>query len=320
MKLGINIIPMMPTEEIIETIQAAEKLGYEYCLLCDEGFTADVYVTLGITACKTSSIRLGPVTNGYTRHPAVTAIALATLNILSNGRAFVNLIAGGSMVLTPMGIPRQSPLGIAEDTIEIMRKVWSGEMVTWQGKQYSLQNAQSYLGPQDIPIWVSPRGDKMLALTGKLADGAMLMIKADLPAAFKIVNENAAAANRQLTRIYLDRIAYTKDLMEKAAGIYGFVILDTPPRQQEKLGLTPEILERIREAILRGGGDEAAKLVTREMIDRYQIAGTPAECSAALKQVAEENKLDIFMLNITSGGLDANIRLMEDVKSIIANL
>ncbi len=319
-KLGIHIIPMMPAEEVIETIRVAEELGYEYCLLCDEGFTTDVYVTLGTVACKTSKIRLGPVTNGYTRHPAVTAIALATLNILSGGRAFVNLVAGGSMVLNPMGIPRESPLTITEETIQIMRQLWTGEMVTWKGKHYSLEKAQCHLGPQDIPIWVAARGDKMLDLTGRLADGAMLMVKADLPTAFKIVDESAARINRQPQRIYLDRIAYTEDLMREATMVYGFVILDTPPRQQKMLGLTPQDLNNIREAMARGGAAEAAKLITPEMIRRYQIAGTQEECTETVKEVTRENKLDIFMLNIPSGGRDANIRLMQDVKAIFSKL
>jgi 5,10-methylenetetrahydromethanopterin reductase len=319
-KLGIHIIPMMPAGEVLDTIVAAEELGYEYCLLCDEGFMPDVYVTLGIVAAKTSHIMLGPVTNGYTRHPAVTANALATLNTLSGGRAFVNLVAGGSMVLTPMGIPRQSPVTVAEETIQIMRKLWTGETVTWKGSRYSLENAQSNLGVHDIPVWVGARGEKMLDLTGRLADGAMLMVKADLQNAFGIVDNSAAGVNRHPQHIYLDRIAYNDDLMKEAALLYGFVILDTPARMQEILGLTKQDLDNIRAALNRGGGAEAAKYITPEMIRRYQIAGTPQECAAAMKEVSEKNKLDIFMLNIPSGGLDANIRLMKDVRSIFNNL
>ena len=91
-QLGINLIPDMPCEEVIETIQAAEQLGYSVCLLDDEGFMPDVYTLLGRAAEKTSAIRLGPVTNGYTRHPAVTAVAVATLNEISGGRAVAALV------------------------------------------------------------------------------------------------------------------------------------------------------------------------------------------------------------------------------------
>lgn len=44
-KLGINIIPVMPVDEIIKTAQAAEDIGYDYCVLADEGFMPDVYIS-----------------------------------------------------------------------------------------------------------------------------------------------------------------------------------------------------------------------------------------------------------------------------------
>jgi 5,10-methylenetetrahydromethanopterin reductase len=103
-EMGLQIIPTMPVREVIDTIRAVEELGYRYCVVADEGFMPDVYVTLGIAAQETSTIKLGPVTNGYTRHPAVTASAAATLNEVSGGRALMNLVAGGSMVLRPMAI------------------------------------------------------------------------------------------------------------------------------------------------------------------------------------------------------------------------
>ena len=87
----------------------AERLGYDYCLVADEGFHPDVYACLGAIARATDRITLGVLTNGYTRHPAVTAAAAATVNELSGGRLVVTLLAGGSMVLTPMGIERARP-------------------------------------------------------------------------------------------------------------------------------------------------------------------------------------------------------------------
>ncbi|MFV2039523.1 MAG: LLM class flavin-dependent oxidoreductase, partial [Acidimicrobiales bacterium] len=108
LKLGALLIPAMPVEEIVETIVAAEENGLDYCLVADESLMPDAYVTLAAAARETSRIRIGPVTNGYTRHPAVTAAALASLNELSSGRAIVTLVAGGSMALSPLSIKRDT--------------------------------------------------------------------------------------------------------------------------------------------------------------------------------------------------------------------
>jgi len=92
-ELGIEIMPEIPVTEVIATICAAEEIGYAYCLLNDERLMREGYAVLAAAALKTTRIRISPVTNGYTRHPALTAAGAATLNEISNGRAFVTLVA-----------------------------------------------------------------------------------------------------------------------------------------------------------------------------------------------------------------------------------
>ena len=104
--LGLQIVPTMPVDELLDTVRLAEELGYDYCMVADEGLMHDVYAVLGAAAQTTSTIRLGVVTNPYTRHPAVTAAGVATINELSGGRAFITLVAGGTMVLEPLGLQR----------------------------------------------------------------------------------------------------------------------------------------------------------------------------------------------------------------------
>ncbi len=71
--LGLQVVPTMGSAELVDTIVLAEELGYSYCMVADEGLMLDVYAVLGAAARATSTIRLGPVTNPYTRHPAAVA-------------------------------------------------------------------------------------------------------------------------------------------------------------------------------------------------------------------------------------------------------
>jgi 5,10-methylenetetrahydromethanopterin reductase len=315
--VGIQIIPTMAVKELIETICAAEELGYGYCVVADEGFMPDVYVSLGAAAQRTSRIRLGPVTNGYTRHPAVTANAMATLHELSHGRALVDLVAGGSMVLTPMGIPRETPLAVVEDTVEVMRRLWSGEKVTWQGQRYRLASAQLSQGAQEIPVWLSVRGPRLLELAGRLADGVVLMTKSDLGPALEIVEQGSAGTGNQPKRIYLDRIAYTPGMLAEAGLLYTYAVLDSPARMLKGLGLTDEKIKEIQAAMAAGGPAAASGLITTDMIRNYQIAGTPAECTGILHNLITTYRLDVFLLNITSPDLEANRRLMAEIADIV---
>ncbi len=238
-QLGIQIIPTMPVDEVIEIAVMAEELGYDFCLLADEGFMPDVYVTLGVVAQRTQRIRLGPVTNGYTRHPAVTANAVATLDDLSGGRALAVLVAGGSMVLNPMGIPRDAPLTVMRETITVLRRLWRGEEVSWQGKRFTLQRAQLHSQRAcDIPLWLAVRGEKMLELAGQEADGVVLVVKSDLRPALEIIAQAEAGREERCQRIYMDRIAYTPQLLEEASALYAYVLMDSPPRMLDGLGIT----------------------------------------------------------------------------------
>ncbi len=339
MKLGLQIVPTMGSSELIDTVAAAEELGYSYCMVADEGLMLDVYSVLGAAARATSSIRLGPVTNPYTRHPAATAAGVATIDEMSGGRAFVTLVAGGTMVLHPMGIKRSAPLAIMADMIEALRMLWSGQPVTWQGQRLCLEAAQLATGEHSIPVWVAARGERMLALAGKLADGVVLMVKADLTDAFAIADQARAAGDQAratadqgraasgagpavagsrppLTRVYLDRLAYKPEMIEEAKHLYGYAIMDSPQRLLKNLGLSGSEIAGLRQAFEQGGPEAVGRLVTDELVARYQIAGTPAECRSQLQHLMGEHVLDAFFVNIISPGLDANRELLAEVAAI----
>lgn len=232
----------------------------------------------------------------------------------------LTLVAGGTYVLQPMGIERRAPLTVVRESVELIRRLWRGEPVSWQGKRFQLDNAQLSVRPAngrlDIPIWVAGRGPKMLQLAGRVADGVVLMVKSDLDAAIALVEAGSAGQPRRPQRIYLDRFAYTPALMASTASFFPHVIGDTPTRQLRGFLGEGEI-ERIRQKIEEEGPAAAAELITPQMLRGYKIAGTPEECSAQFATIVEKNGLNVFILNIVSGGLEANTKMMEDVLTIL---
>jgi len=316
-EMGILLIPDMPCSEAVETIRIAEEIGYTTCVLADEGFMPDVYVILGNAARQTTRIRLGPCTNGYTRHPAASAIAMATLNEVSGGRAVTTLVAGGSIVLNPMGIPHEAPLAVIRETVEIMRLLWSGEAVTWQGKRFSLDKAKMTLPPQNIPIWMAVRGDRMLQLAGEISDGVMLMFQSDLGPAIEIVEAGRKEGMPRPKRIFLEKPAYTPEMLARATNFYAHVVMDMPERQLRSM-LTDDEIATLKSAYQKGGSAAMTPLITPEIIKRYKVAGTPEECRLAMGRLIRDHELDVFLLNVTEGGLEKNIRLMKDTYDIVS--
>ncbi|MEC8486652.1 MAG: LLM class flavin-dependent oxidoreductase [Actinomycetota bacterium] len=111
MNWSVNLMAKAPVGEIVELAVLAEQMGYDRCWLFDEGvMTRDVFVTLAAIAERTSTIKIGPgITNPYVRHPGATAAAIASIDELSDGRAFIGVGAGGGLALGPLAV--ESPTG-----------------------------------------------------------------------------------------------------------------------------------------------------------------------------------------------------------------
>ncbi len=316
---GVHIVPLMPADDVISVAVEAERLGYDYCLVADEGLHPDVYACLGAIARATERITLGVLTNGYTRHPAVTAAAAATVNELSGGRLVVTLLAGGSMVLSPMGIERARPARMVADSVQVLRRLWSGEEVSWKGETCSLDRARLGMGRQSIPIWIASRGPRLLGLAGQQADGVILTVKPDLGAALRLVEEAAAMAGRpEPRRFYLGRICYTPQLLEGQRRTLSFVLMDSPRRVLESLGLRCDEIAVIERAARANQPELVDELVTGDLLRRYQVAGTPDECRSEVEGLAREHSLSGVLIDALSSDLDENLAVLADSLPIIA--
>ena len=316
---GVHIVPLMPADDVISVAVEAERLGYEYCLVADEGFHPDVYACLGVIARATDRITLGVLTNGYTRHPAVTAAAAATVNELSGGRLVVTLLAGGSMVLRPMGIERARPARVVADSVQALRRLWSGDEVSWRGQTCSLDRARLGMGPQSIPIWIASRGPRLLELAGQQADGVILTVKPDLGAALSLVEEAAAMAGRpEPRRFYLGRICYTPELLEGQRRTLSFVLMDSPRRVLESLGLASDEIAVIEHAAQTNQPEFVDELVTGDLLRRYQVAGTSEECRSEVERLARDHSLSGVLIDALSSDLSENLAVLADSLPIIA--
>ncbi|MGH9224342.1 MAG: LLM class flavin-dependent oxidoreductase [Acidimicrobiales bacterium] len=145
----------------------------------DPGGCLDAVAELAALARITTRARLGPlVLNAALRPPSVTAKALATLDVLSGGRLVIGLGAGwyepefraaGVPFLPPGGRLRQ----LAE-AIEIMRGMFGGGPFTYRGRHWSVHEARCLPLPLQRPappVWVGGKGDALLRLAARHADG-----------------------------------------------------------------------------------------------------------------------------------------------------
>lgn len=197
MRLGVHLVnfslpggPAAIGPSLAATARAAEEAGVDNVSLMDHYFQLDFlssaeepmlegYTALGFLAAHTSSVELQLLMTGVTyRHPGLLAKIVSTLDVLSGGRAALGIGAAwyerehlGLGVPFPPVAERFERL---EETLQIVRQMWSVEDGPFDGKHFQL--AETINSPQPLrqphpPIMVGGGGErKTLRLVAKYAD------------------------------------------------------------------------------------------------------------------------------------------------------
>ncbi|MDQ5876298.1 MAG: LLM class flavin-dependent oxidoreductase, partial [Thermoproteota archaeon] len=139
-----EITPVLKTKEIMKLAQLAEEAGVDRLGISDVVFYPDTYSLQALCATVTKRIKIGSlVTNPFTRHPAVTAAAVSTLDEISDGRAFLGIGAGAG--IAKLGLLRSPPAPAIRKAVHIIRELLSGKVVNFEGSAYQLSCKETRL-------------------------------------------------------------------------------------------------------------------------------------------------------------------------------
>jgi len=185
--------------QLVEQAVAAERAGFDALWISDhyhpwndeQGQSPFVWSVIGALSQACSL----PVTTAVTCptvriHPAVVAQAAATSATMLGGRFTLGVGTGEALNEHILGGPWPSldvRLEMLEEAVEIIRELWSGEVVTRAGKHYKVDTARIYTRPEEPPpIYVSAFGPKALEVAARIGDGFINTTDdAEMVAAFK---------------------------------------------------------------------------------------------------------------------------------------
>jgi len=138
MQMGLLMLGDASIRAMVERARLAEAVGYGTVWLADERFYHEVYSCLTHLAARTSKVLLGPcVTDPFSRHPALTAMAIATLDEISGQRAILGIGAGISG-FSELGINRRKPARAIREMIQVICALLQGESVDFHGEVIEL--------------------------------------------------------------------------------------------------------------------------------------------------------------------------------------
>ncbi|MCL4245249.1 MAG: LLM class flavin-dependent oxidoreductase, partial [Candidatus Dadabacteria bacterium] len=180
-RFGITApVPGESVERLIKFAADAENAGFDtvwfpdHVVFMAKRITPEVWSVITAASMKTKSVIMGTVGDSHRMHPAVFAHRLATVDHVSNGRIFVCVGYGEKMNLDPYGIKWNKPLTRVVESIKIMRALWKGEPVDFDGELYSMSQAELRIQPvrdNRIPIYVAATGPRALKVAGEYGDG-----------------------------------------------------------------------------------------------------------------------------------------------------
>ncbi|MEA2362386.1 MAG: hypothetical protein QOD71_1531 [Thermoleophilaceae bacterium] len=274
-----------------ECFQAVEEVGFD-ALWTGEHIVfhrpiLDAVPLLAGVAAITKRIAIGPAAILVTlRHPTMLAKELTSLDIISGGRLIVVCGVGGDYPreFEACDVPMARRGRRTTETIEIMRRYWSGERFSYEGQIYRLEDVDMSPTPVQAggpPLWLAGRSAASITRSARLGDGYMpYMYTAErCRDSFAQIDAKAEQLGVELSARFV-----------RSAFVY--VSMDDDPVRARELG--------VRNLSWRYGKDFTP------WIDKYCVHGTPETVADALLEYADAGveHLALAMIHAESVALD----------------
>lgn len=279
----------VPLHQQAEVARELEGLGYTD-LWTAEGMGPDGFTPLAVAAAVTSTVHLGTaIAPVFTRGPALLAQTAATMAATAPGRFTLGLGASSNVIVEQWnGIPYDKPLSRSRDVLRFLRKALAGERVDEQYDTFAVRGYRSGV-PLDEPprLLLAGLRDKMLALAGEEADGAVLNWLSAEDVAHVVPAVHKGGPGKEVVARIL--VAPTDDA-EKARGVARRLVatyLNVPVYRQFHVALGRDDLEPMWKLWADGDRAAAVEAVPDHVVDALVVHGTPEECREHIQRYVD---------------------------------
>ena len=265
----VNPAPLTKPENVVNFAKKCEAMG------CHSMWTIDriaydnlePLTVLAAAAGATQKIRLGTsVLLGNLRHASHVAKIVSTLDFISNGRVTLGLGFGSrENDYRAVEIPFEHRGSRAVEQVQLMKRLWTEDNVTFKGKFYNLENLS--VGPKPIqkphpPIWTGGSAEVALKRAGSWADGFICGSSAipEFPSTWEKIASYAKAAGRdpnKITKAGLTFMAIDEDQSKAVKTVEDYVMryygrLRADVANTSLVGAPAAIADRIGAFLSRG--------------------------------------------------------------------
>ena len=321
---GVLLMGDLPAKNLASLSRRLEDWGYDYIWLADERFFREIYSSLTLCALNTKKIQLGVcVTDPYSRHPALTAMAIATLDEISEGRAVLGIGAGVSG-FGELGIDRARPALAMREMVYLVRKLMTGAHADFQGRMVQFNHGALNFTPirADLPIYVASNAPRGLQVAGELADGAIVSAcaeEASVDYAKGLISKGTCKAGRDLAEVDLVarlNCCVSTDGQGARNAVRSATVRSLPGHLKFGTAAGMEVSPDLAVSLSQMGytHDDAtlarmAQGVPDHIIDAMTLAGTPDEVAQRVGAIVRRgvNQILVRPLPSPEGGINGTL-------------
>ena len=301
-RLAIYLQDAHPIGEAMEYATYAEQRGFEAVWQADSRLVRDAVVPMAAFATCTETLKIGSgVVDCWTRNPARLASTFSTLDDLAPGRMILGIGAWWEPLATKVGVQRRRPLKAMREIVEACRLLLADETVTYDGEFVQLDGVElDYVyqerRPKDVPIYIGATGDRMLELTGEIADGVVLnyLVSPEYNRrAMDRLADGAARAGRSVDDLDRPQLVVCSVAETRAEALDGARLMVTQylgqqPHIMKASGVPESLLEEIGRVLTWPATHEqvveASRLVPDDVVQMICAAGTADEVREKVAQ------------------------------------
>ena len=181
MRFSVRLIQHLGgPRDIVELGILADQAGFDQAWFPSDKFMYHAWAIISALVEHTNDIVVGPNgTEPYAVSPGETAVFMATLDHLSQGRVAIGFGMHTEQMVNWLGYDTSDRLQRIREAVKLMRQVWRGENAKFDGEVYHWSD-QCYLRfkafREQIPIYISGFADDDLELSGELGDDSLPMV------------------------------------------------------------------------------------------------------------------------------------------------
>jgi 5,10-methylenetetrahydromethanopterin reductase len=289
------------TDEAVEYAELVEELGYDALWAIDsQQLYTELYVTLTACAQATEELELAPgITNPISRHPTVTASAMASLDQVADGRTSLGIGAGDSAVYS-VG---KTPATVAElhDAATTIQALFDGQTVEFEGEPFTLETCG-----RAPDVNVAAEGPKTLEMAGAVGDGVIFgggpNPKIVETLGLENIRTGAQDADRDMDDIRLIALtpACVADTRAEAVELlqpviepiawhnFSFSVAEAPSHLQDDLQRLADAHDMEEHGKTDADAIDAVSDEAWEYLgDRFAVAGPPETCRERVRRLAD---------------------------------